>query len=387
MRILWSVPVRGERLDSSRGDMVRARSLIGGLRALGHEVRVVEAADDASASAAVSAYRGTVKRLLPSSAALLLRDAGRWMHGRRHAARVVAACAQYRADLLIETQVHGSDSGARAAAATGLPLILDDCSPASEEAELGAALLALIRRLFRRQLRAARIVAVSSSVLAQRVVADGADPARVRVVPNGVAADAFAPADRAAARERFGLGTDIGIVFVGSFQPWHRVDMLVDAVAQLRERYPVRLLLTGAGPALAPAVDRARSRGIAAVVSVVSARTADEFHTLLAACDIGALAGSNDYGQPMKLLDYAAAGLPAVAPDLPPVREVVDPGVTGLLFPPGDGAALQLQLVKLVTDPALRGRLGSTARERVAGVTWDARARELVRGFESGIES
>ena len=387
MRIVWSVPVRGERLDSTRGDMVRARSLIAGLRAIGHDVRVVEAAADAAGSAAVSAYRGTVKRLLPGYAALLLRDAGRWMHGRRHAARIVAACAEHRPDVLIETQVHGSDSGARAAAATGLPLILDDCSPASEEAELGAALHSLIRRLFRRQLDAARIIAVSSSALAQRVVADGADSARVRVIPNGVAAEAFAATDRAAARTRLGLGSDVAIVFVGSFQPWHRVDLLVDAVAQLRARHAVRLLLTGDGPALAPALDRARSLGIESAVTVVSARTADEFRALLGACDIGALAGSNDYGQPMKLLDYAAAGLPAVAPDLPPVREVVEPDVTGLLFPPGDVDALRTRLETLVTDPDLRRGIGAAAREHVAGATWDARARELVRGLEPGAAS
>jgi glycosyltransferase involved in cell wall biosynthesis len=80
----------------------------------------------------------------------------------------------------------------------------------------------------------------------------------------------------------------------------------------------------------------------------------------------------------MKLMDYAAAGLPAVAPDLAPVREVVEDGVTGLLFPPDDVRALSLALRRLIRDPGMRRAMGERARGVAENGSWRARARQLL---------
>jgi glycosyltransferase involved in cell wall biosynthesis len=80
----------------------------------------------------------------------------------------------------------------------------------------------------------------------------------------------------------------------------------------------------------------------------------------------------------MKLMDYAAAGLPAVAPDLAPVREVVTDGVTGLLFAPGDVGALSLVLARLIRDPGVRRAMGARARRVAQAGSWRARALQLV---------
>src|SRR5690606_34931013 len=45
-------------------------------------------------------------------------------------------------------------------------------------------------------------------------------------------------------------------------------------------------------------------------------------------------------GVPKVLLEAAAAGRPIVSTDVPGCREVVEPGLNGLLVPPRDGAAL-----------------------------------------------
>jgi glycosyltransferase involved in cell wall biosynthesis len=80
----------------------------------------------------------------------------------------------------------------------------------------------------------------------------------------------------------------------------------------------------------------------------------------------------------MKLMDYAAAGLPAVAPDLAPVREVVEDGVTGLLFAPDDVRALSLVLARLIRDTAVRRAMGARARRVAEEGSWRARALQLV---------
>jgi glycosyltransferase involved in cell wall biosynthesis len=166
--------------------------------------------------------------------------------------------------------------------------------------------------------------------------------------------------------------------FVGSFQPWHRVELLVRALAPLVPERPLHLLLIGDGPGLPVALAEAERLGLSHRVLALGAVAPAGVPALIAACDIGVLPSTNDYGQPMKLLDYAAAGLPAVAPDLAPVREVIRDGATGLLFPPGDVEALTRALARLADDEALRRRMGSRARAEIAAAaSWRARARAL----------
>jgi glycosyltransferase involved in cell wall biosynthesis len=376
MKITWSIPVRGPSpRDSSRGDLVRAWHLIDALRTDGHDVCAVED----TGRLAVSAYRTATRRVLPRRWALVLRDAGRWAHARSHGRRVAAAAAEQGADVIFETQVHFSNSGARAARITGLPLVLDDCSPSSEEVMLGSGLPGLAHRLLKRPARTAAVVVAVSQALRQRLIEEGISPEKICVVPNGVDLAAYEDIDRPAARARLGLSDRFVIGFVGSFQPWHRVELLVEAFAHLAYDRRVHLLLVGNGPGRESALTAARRLGVRHRVTVIGAVQPSEVPELICSLDVGVLPGSNDYGHPMKVLEYAAAGLARVAPDLAPVREIIQPGVTGLLFPPGDVSALASALTRLMTDDNLRQRLGERARSHVSvGASWKDRARALV---------
>jgi glycosyltransferase involved in cell wall biosynthesis len=76
---------------------------------------------------------------------------------------------------------------------------------------------------------------------------------------------------------------------------------------------------------------------------------------------------------PLKPIEAMATGRPVVASDLAPLREIIEPGHTGVLVPPGDPWSLADALEPLVTDEQLRGRLGRAARAWVAqNRTWDA---------------
>jgi glycosyltransferase involved in cell wall biosynthesis len=64
---------------------------------------------------------------------------------------------------------------------------------------------------------------------------------------------------------------------------------------------------------------------------------------------------------PMVLAEAAAAGLPLVSTDVGAISEIVVDGVTGVLVPTGDAAALLAALGQLLVDPDLRCRLGAAA--------------------------
>ncbi len=71
-------------------------------------------------------------------------------------------------------------------------------------------------------------------------------------------------------------------------------------------------------------------------------------------------------GMPMALLEAMSFGLPVIATPVGGVPEIVTHEVDGLLVPPGDIDALGAAIVRLMSEPGLRERLGHAARETIA---------------------
>ncbi len=378
MRILWSLPVCGERLGSGRGDLVRAKKLIEAMGDIGHDVHVVEL----GTPAAISTYRNILRRILPRVPALLLRDAGRWAASYEHARRVASRAVRLGADIIIETQVGFFFSGAIAAQKTGLPLILDDCSPSREEKILGAGLPWLARNALRRQAQAAALVVATSHSIAEDLKQEGVPHGKIQLIPNGADIKAYERVDREKVRQRMHLENICVIGFAGSFQPWHATGQLVAALYSLRSD-AWRLLLVGEGPTLPATLQAARNLGLENRITVTGGVHPDRVPELISCFDIGVLPGSNDYGHPMKLVEYAAAGSAMVAPDLPPVRELIHHMKTGLLFTPGNMEELTRNLQMLVGNTNLRLQIGDQARRSITSRNdWRDRARELCTSIE-----
>lgn len=384
MKIIWSIPVWGETLSSTRGDIVRARHLIMALRLAGHDVKVVERGQGAGTGLMVAGYRGVLRRMLPRHFALVLRDISRLGNSLAFGRRLAKEARKHDADLIVETQMNGAASGATAARISGLPLVLDDCSPTSEEDVLGAGLPLLARKILLFQAGAAAVVIATSRSVRDRLVGEGVAADKIHIVRNGVSLDRFKAADGRSIRARLGLADRCIIGFVGSFLDWHRVDLLVDAVGRIPAAMNVHLVLVGTGPNLAAVIRQSERIGIRDRVTSVGGVAASDIPDHLACFDIGVLPDTLDYGNPMKLTEYAAAGVPTVAPNRPSVREVIENGQTGLLFPPQDVDALAGALMRLAQDPALRAEIGGKGRVRIAAKSsWPVLAQSLIGALDS----
>jgi glycosyltransferase involved in cell wall biosynthesis len=74
---------------------------------------------------------------------------------------------------------------------------------------------------------------------------------------------------------------------------------------------------------------------------------------------------SHREGLPLFLLEAMAMGRAVIATAVPGCREAVDPGVTGLLVPPREPAALGEAMATLAADPARVAAMGAAGRRRV----------------------
>jgi glycosyltransferase involved in cell wall biosynthesis len=219
--------------------------------------------------------------------------------------------------------------------------------------------------------RADRIAAVSENA-AKTLIAAGADPARVVVVPNGVEVARFAGA---AARPLPFPDDAFVVAFTGLFYPWHGVRHLAEAFVRLHAARPdARLVLVGDGEERALAEAILAPTGAALLTGMVAR---DDVPGYLAAADVlvSPHERNDDFiGSPIKLWEYMAAGRAIVASRVAQLAGVLRDGETALLVEPSDPAALAGALIRLHDDPDLRTRLGAAAgREAAERHSWDAR--------------
>ncbi len=281
---------------------------------------------------------------------------------------LVALARRTRARIL---HVHGyaaADFGRLAARAAGAKLVLhehfaDPRMPAYQ---------GVADRLLRGLTDAA--IAVSHSTREFLVNERSVPAERVRVIWNGAPLEEFAPVPREralAVRRGLSLPDDalvVGTVGRLSAQKGHR--FLLDAAAALLPRRPqARLLIAGDGDLLEDLRGQAARLGISDRVVFAGHRT--DVADVLGAIDVFCISSLYE-GTPLALFEAMAAGRPVVSTSVDGCREVLEDGVSGLLVPPGDAAALAAALDRAVADPDLRAALGRCALE--ASRRYDVRA-------------
>ncbi|MEB6334490.1 glycosyltransferase family 4 protein [Serratia rhizosphaerae] len=376
MRIAYVCADPGIALFGTKGASVHVQEVIRALRRAGHQVNVLCLRRGDAAPADLADLPVEVFPLPPGAQTPREREEAVWHAGRRMA----DAIAVQRPERVIERYSLFSADVMLTASELGIPCALEVNAPLLEEQRKYRCLIYHDRALATLQAaaRAASVVVAVSSAVADWVLRH-APAARVLMLPNGVNTERIVPQPRRDAAEPLIIG------FVGTLKPWHGVEVLLQAAAQAG-RPAWRLCVVGDGPQAESL--RSLAARLALQVEFTGAVTPESIPALLQRMDIAVApytAEAEPYFSPLKVFEYAAAGLPIVAGAHGQLADILLHGETALMFTPGDSQALTRHLLALADDPALRERLGQAARRWALGQSWQRVTARMLQAMAVGV--
>ncbi|HCW51874.1 MAG TPA: hypothetical protein DGR79_07425 [Clostridiales bacterium] len=358
------------------GDAVQVLSMAEALRRLGFSVTLAgpQRLRPYCFSGPASTARGLAKRL-----PWWVRDIAELGLNIMMFARAALIALRLRPDYILERVTPYGPAGVWLSRFLNVPLVAHLDAPFEVERAFRKESMfsSLHRGAVRRLGRCARLVVVGSQFSRRYYHSLGVPKSVMVVMRNGVFPEDIVPTPT-----RFQGQPVIG--FVGSMAAWHRVDLLLEAVADLRRTgCDCRLLLIGTGESYPTLVEHAAQLGLADAVEFTGPVDRAQALRLLDQCTVAVLPHSLSTGSPMKLVEYAARAVPIVAPDLPNIREMW--GSTVAYFTAQDSRALSETLRSLIKDERWRALLARAAWRRARQLyTWERQMAEVISSLGNG---
>ncbi|MBI1735593.1 MAG: glycosyltransferase [Candidatus Rokubacteria bacterium] len=288
------------------------------------------------------------------------------LYGRRALAqrvRLARHLRRQRVDVVHSYNFYANVFAVPAARLAGAPVVIASIR------DTGAYLTPLQRRVHREVCRLADGILVNADAIRRWLVAEGYDARKISVIANGVELGLHGrPVDRARLRRELGVPAGAPLVaLVSRLSRVKGIEYFVEAAAALAPRHPdARFLIVGdeacADPGYADEL-KACTRRLGVADSVVFTGFRADVPDLLSEVAVSVLPSLTE-GLSNTLLESMAAGLPVVATRVGGTPEAVEDGVTGLLVPPRDTAALARAISRTLHDGDLATRLGAAARQR-----------------------
>ena len=252
-------------------------------------------------------------------------------------------------------------AGLRAARRLGMPFVYEirafweDAAVGNGTGSEGSIKYRLTRALENRVVAKADAVFTICNGLRDDLVSRGHDCNKIVLSPNGVDLTLFGhpPARDETLAASIGIGSGPVIGFIGSFYDYEGLDDLIAAMPALRKHHPnAQLLLVGGGPMDAALRAQAAASGVGEAIVFTSRVPHDEVERYYSLIDVLAYPRKKsrltDLVTPLKPLEAMAQQRIVAASDVGGHRELIEDGVSGLLFPPDDPQAIAAALAGFV---------------------------------------
>jgi glycosyltransferase involved in cell wall biosynthesis len=228
------------------------------------------------------------------------------------------------------------------------------------------------------------VLACVSDTLKDILVTDfKVSPEKIVLVPNGVDIDFINP--QLHTPKRIFSGFTVG--FVGSLYAWAGLDILLEAISELKsEGIDISLVVVGDGVMKPIWEDQVKKLGISKSVTFLGRLSWQEVPQYIAGCDIGfsgqiQLQIGKMYLSPMKLYEYMAMAKPVIASAFEDAQRLICEGKTGFIFEPGNKKDLKQALIQAFTRQEQLPKMGQLARQEIEkNHSWTARVNALIEG-------
>lgn len=211
-------------------------------------------------------------------------------------------------------------------------------------------------------------------------------PENITGLVDGVDTEIFRPGPRSEARRELGIPDGVPlVVYLGLFNRYQGVDLLLDAISLVKVKAPdVRFLLMGF-----PDEEyrrKATEMGVDDIITFTGRVRYDRAPFFLSAGDLAVSPKLSQTEANGKLFNYIACGLPTVVFDNQVNREIL--GDDGIYVEHGNASLLAETIVSAIHNSDLMVQLSAQVRERAVGRhSWDARSRQLVAVYRKLLAS
>ena len=308
--------------------------------------------------------------------------------------RFAEACCQELSgfDLLYERMGWMGYGGGFAAHRLGIPLILEANNGdfITELERLGVAPQGFqrwlaIKLMKRAAHQAAHIVATGDGHRERFVEWWQVNANRTSVVENGSeVVNLLKREDLHVFREDENEAQQVNIVFVGAFEPWHGLLILIPAMAKAISAIPsLHLTIIGSGTQEKEITTLIHEFELEEQITLTGQLRIHQVVDYLKKADIGVspYCGWMEFSG-LKLFDYKSAGLAVITSGKDGKPATVSHGKTGWIVPPCDEEALGSAIIELASDAALRRSMGQAARiEAEKFHSWTHTTEQLLQIF------
>ena len=216
------------------------------------------------------------------------------------------------------------------------------------------------------------VVTVSESTR-RDLVELGYPEERIHIVPNGLDWNTYHDCP-SLARDK-----EDTVAYVGRITPYKRLEDILKAWRRMEQEHPQAKLVLAGRPdrKYLERLKRLRERlGLKQVEFKANIPQEEEKKLLLAKAKVMVYTSTRE-GWGQTVLEAAACKPPAVAYNVPGLRDSVKHMETGILVKPGDTRGLAEAVTLLLTDERLRRRLGENAYRHARRFSWDHTAEEF----------
>ena len=324
MKILYH-----HRIASKDGQYVHVEELTNALKEAGHELHFVcpEFADKADFGGS-GGIATKLKSMLPKSIYEILE----LTYSLLIIFKLVKAILIFKPKFIYERYNLYQPVGVIIARLFRIPILLEVNAPLVEERAKysGLALPKFAKMIENFTWRNASYVLPVTQVLAEHVVKAGVRSDKIVVIPNGINQNVLDKLDHQNTKKSQKI--DIVIGFTGFINPWHKLDLALDAIAKINNK-KVKFICVGEGDIRPELEAQARQLGIEKQVMFTGLVARDEVFDYVAQFDIALQPSVTEYASPLKLFEYLACGALVIAPDMPNIREILSEE-NAILFDP-----------------------------------------------------